>query len=425
MECENKKQEEESTATSSQNASADNARSTATDNTAENTSAQNSAVNTTESSSESSSAENTSADSSASDNASTENTSTEASSATTGCTCCRNTKQKIALWAAGIIAVVALASYALFFSHTFGNNSTAYVYVDHDDTPDSVIHKIIHSAQPGITGGFTIISTMTGYTPRAGRYAIEPQDNMFGLFRRLRNGSQSPVSLTIPSVRTTHRLAGYLGQKLMLDSAAIDSAFHDNTFLAAYELDTATLPALFIPNTYEVYWTITLPQFMARMQKENRAFWTPEKQKQAAAAGLTPTQVMTLASIIDEETAAGEEKSMIAGMYINRLNARMPLQADPTVKYALGNFQLRRIMHGHLTIDSPYNTYRYEGLPPGPIRIPSIEGINAVINYVQHDYLYMCAKEDFSGRHNFARTYNEHLANARRYTQALNRRGIK
>lgn len=140
---------------------------------------------------------------------------------------------------------------------------------------------------------------------------------------------------------------------------------------------------------------------------------------------MTHREVMTLASIVDEETANKAEKPMVAGMYIKRLQVGMPLQADPTVKFAIGDFSLRRIWEKHLSVDSPYNTYKNTGLPPGPIRIPSVDGIDAVLNYVHHDYLYMCAKEDFSGTHNFARTYGEHLQNARRYAQALNHRGIK
>ena len=161
------------------------------------------------------------------------------------------------------------------------------------------------------------------------------------------------------------------------------------------------------------------------MTFEHDAFWSEERLGKAQAAGLTPDEVATLASIVDEETANDAEKPMVAGMYINRLRTGMPLQADPTIKFALHDFSLRRIYHGHLETDSPYNTYRNTGLPPGPIRIPSISGIDAVLDYVRHDYLYMCAKEDFSGTHNFARTYREHLANAAKYTKALNQRGIR
>ena len=182
---------------------------------------------------------------------------------------------------------------------------------------------------------------------------------------------------------------------------------------------------MFIPNTYEIYWNIPVTKLLSRMKKESDSFWTSDRQAKAKAIGLTPQQVITLASIIDEETAVNAEKPMIAGMYINRLKTGMPLQADPTIKFALGQFGLHRIYYDLLSVASPYNTYRNIGLPPGPIRIPTTVGVDAVLNAVSHDFLYMCAKEDFSGTHNFAKTYSEHLQNARKYSAALNARGIR
>ena len=231
--------------------------------------------------------------------------------------------------------------------------------------------------------------------------------------------------LTIPESRTMDRLAGALGKKLMVDSTALAILLQDNDFCQRFGYDTATIPALFVPNTYEVYWNTSIDNLMERMQKEHQRFWNEERTKKATAIGLTPNEVCTLASIIDEETANNAEKPMIAGMYLNRIQKEMPLQADPTVKFALKNFALKRIYHDMLTTDSPYNTYRNVGLPPGPIKIASIAGIDAVLNRVAHNYLYMCAKEDFSGKHNFAVSYSEHLRNAAKYSKALNERGIK
>ena len=185
------------------------------------------------------------------------------------------------------------------------------------------------------------------------------------------------------------------------------------------------MPALFIPNTYEAYWNTDAEAFIQRMKKEYERFWTQERKDKAQACGLTPVEVSTLASIVEEETANGPEKPMVAGLYIKRLNKGMLLQADPTVKFGLQEFGLKRILFKHLEVDSPYNTYKHAGLPPGPIRIPSIQGLESVLNYTQHHYIYMCAKEDFSGTHNFAVTAAQHQANARRYQQALNRRKIK
>jgi UPF0755 protein len=221
------------------------------------------------------------------------------------------------------------------------------------------------------------------------------------------------------------RLAGALSKRLMLDSATIACTLIDSAYCAKLGYNTQTIPAMFVPNTYEVYWNISIDKLLERMKKEHTVFWNYERMHKAEAIGLTPDEVCTLASIIDEETANNAEKPMIAGMYLNRLNEGMPLQADPTVKFALGDFAIKRIRHGMLTTDSPYNTYMYEGLPPGPIKVASIKGIDAVLNRVSHHYLYMCAKEDFSGTHNFAVTYKEHLQNAARYSKALNERGIE
>ena len=216
-----------------------------------------------------------------------------------------------------------------------------------------------------------------------------------------------------------------VSRQLMIDSLDIAKLISDSAYCAQMGYAQETLPSLFIPNTYEVYWNMSADAFMKRMQKEHAAFWNDERLKKAQRIGLTPEEVSTLASIVEEETANGPEKPMVAGLYINRLNKGMLLQADPTVKFGLQEFGLKRILFKHLEVDSPYNTYKYAGLPPGPIRIPSIQGLESVLNYTQHNYIYMCAKEDFSGTHNFAVTAAQHQANARRYQQALNRRKIK
>jgi UPF0755 protein len=221
------------------------------------------------------------------------------------------------------------------------------------------------------------------------------------------------------------KLSGIISKKLMLDSLTLEQALTDNDFCGRWGYDTATIACLFVPNTYEVYWNISLDAFMERMIKEHDHFWSGDRTNKATSLGLTPNEVCTVASIIDEETANTAEKPMVAGMYLNRLKAGMPLQADPTIKFAMKRFELKRIYHDMLFYDSPYNTYRNAGLPPGPIKIASIKGIDAVLNRVDHDYMYMCAKEDFSGTHNFAKTYNEHLKNAAKYSKALNERGIK
>ena len=332
------------------------------------------------------------------------------------------------LWiscAAGLTAVVAAGAFcASLILHRISPaactaGEPAYIFIDEDDTLDSLRTK------SGIGWRFGIYSRVMKPVVRTGRYRIDEGMRSLDLYRRLRNGQQEPLQLTVPSVRTLDRLASRLAAQLMLDSATIASAFCDSAFCQTYGYSVATLPALFIPNTYETYWNVSLPALMKRMQLENARFWTAKRQAKADALGMSHTEVATLASIVEEETANDGEKPMIAGLYLNRLRRGMLLQADPTVKFAQGNFALRRILYAHLEIDNPYNTYKYKGLPPGPIRIPSIVGLDAVLNAAKHPYLYMCAKEDFSGTHNFAATLAEHMRNARRYARALNERGIK
>jgi UPF0755 protein len=328
--------------------------------------------------------------------------------------------------AVGLLLIIGLAAFYAF-TPVSRADSTQYLYIDDNDTQDSVIMHLRPMSHTAGMAGLTTLMRHSGYGHRirTGRYAIEPDEGALAVFRKLKNGQQSSLNLTIPEVRTMDRLASVLGKKLMLDSAAIASALYSDEVCRKYGYDTCTIAALFVPNTYDVYWNMSIDALMERMEKEHQRFWQGDREKKAAHMQLTPIEVCTLASIIDEETANTAEKPMIAGMYLNRLKTNMPLQADPTIKFALKQFELRRIWQKLLFIDSPYNTYRNKGLPPGPIKIASVKGIDAVLNAVSHDYLYMCAKEDFSGTHNFARTYPEHLKNAAKYTKALNERGIK
>lgn len=334
--------------------------------------------------------------------------------------------QKLLICGIGIAIVLLLGAYTMLAPMS-KTNGEAFVYVDGDDTSDSVAAQLSPIAKWPQRWGVSILCALTQYNrhPRTGRYALQEGQSAFKFFRALRGGMQSPVKFTIPSVRTMADMAGFVSSNLMIDSLEFVKTIKDSAKMAALGVDTANAYCLFVPNTYELYWNISLDDFMLRMKKESASFWNDIRVAQAAAIPLTPNEVYTLASIVDEETANNGEKPMIAGMYINRLRANMPLQADPTIKFAWQNFGLRRIYHGLLEIDNPYNTYRNTGLPPGPIRVASVAGIDAVLNYVHHNFMYMCAKEDFSGTHNFARTYSEHLANAAKYTKALNERGIK
>lgn len=343
-------------------------------------------------------------------------------------------RRNILIIAAVCILIICGVTYYYFFSSMSAKDTTEYVYIDNNDNIDSVTVKLEKISTPHAISAFKMLAGYSKYAEniRTGRYAIEPGEGAAVTFRRLKNGLQTPVNLTIPSVRTVERLSAQLSEKLMIDSATICKALKDEKTCKALGFDTTTVICMFIPNTYDIYWNTSAKNLLKRMKKEYSRFWDEERMARAANIGMSPTEIMTLASIVDEETANDQEKPMVAGMYCNRLKLRnseypdgMPLQADPTIKFAWKRFDLRRIYNKLLNIDSPYNTYRRTGLPPGPIRIPSIAGIEAVLNHTKHDYLYMCAKEDFSGTHNFARTYEEHMANARRYTQALNQRGIK
>ena len=315
--------------------------------------------------------------------------------------------------------------YYYFFAQPFQITETTYIYIDRDDDVDSVYHKIAEAGNPKQMHGFESLVRYQGYTPKTGRYAIKPTDNMRYLHRRLSMGLQTPVKLTIGSVRTLDRMARNVARQLMVDSTEVAALLTDTAYIHSIGYTKETLPALFIPNTYEVYWNMSAEDFMTRMQKEHKAYWNEKRMKQAEEIGLTPIEVATLASIVEEETANQAEKPMVAGLYINRLKKGMLLQADPTVKFSLQEFGLKRILYKHLEVDSPYNTYKHAGLPPGPIRVPSYQGLESVLNYTQHNYIYMCAKEDFSGTHNFAVTSAQHAANARKYQQALNRKGIR
>lgn len=257
-----------------------------------------------------------------------------------------------------------------------------------------------------------------------GRYKVNPVEADLHFIRRLRNGEQTPVKISFNNIRTKAQLSQRLAEQLMLDSLTIHNVLDNEEFLKEYDLTPETALTLFLPNTYEVYWSTTAKGLIKRLHKDYTAFWNTERLEKAQRIGLTPTQVSILASIVDEETNKVKEKPIVAGLYLNRLRIGMPLQADPTVKYAVGDFTLRRILYKHLSVDSPYNTYKYSGLPPGPIRIPSISGLEAVLNRTQHNYLYMCAKETFNGEHNFASTLTEHNRNAQRYQAALNKRKI-
>ncbi|KAA6321621.1 hypothetical protein EZS27_028751, partial [termite gut metagenome] len=337
-----------------------------------------------------------------------------------------------------ILLLLSGAIVLLFFGLITGNNyyyylrpqfhlsQTVYFYIDCDDDIDSVYHKIVQKGIPDNMKGFRRLAKKYHYAEKiyCGRYAIQPYDNIRTLFFRLARGNQRPQNLIVGSVRTREMLARNIGRQLMTDSAEFAKLLYDPAFCEELGFNAETIMCLFIPNTYQVYWTTSPVKLFKRMKKEYNRFWNEERLKKAEVIELSPEEVSILASIVDEETNNINEKSVVAGLYINRLKRKIWLQADPTVKFALQDFNLRRITNRHLNVNSPYNTYKHTGLPPGPIRNPSIRSIDSVLNYSKHNYIYMCAKEDFSGTHNFATNLAEHNANARKYQRALNKRRI-
>jgi UPF0755 protein len=259
---------------------------------------------------------------------------------------------------------------------------------------------------------------------KPGKYIIDRSLSYNELINILRGGKQTPVRITFNKIRTLNDIAGRIGGQIEADSAEIISFFSNPQNYSKDGFKNEDVISVFIPDTYEFYWNTDAGKLYGRMLREYRKFWNKERQQKSKEINLTKVEVSTLASIIDEEALKSDEKPRIAGVYLNRLKRGIPLQADPTIKFAINNFNVNRILYKNLEIDSPYNTYKHAGLPPGPIGCPSIEGIDAVLNAEKHDYLYFAARSDFSGYHNFSRTLSEHNRYANQYQRELNRRRI-
>jgi len=336
--------------------------------------------------------------------------------------------KKPLLWVLGFGVVVSLYLVYILFAPNISVDKTqdGYLYIRDNEQMEDLIQSLDESGSIRNVSSFQQVAALMGYKKiRPGRYDLSDATTNFTLVRMLRSGRQKPVKLTFNNIRTKEQLAGRLSKELMADSVSIVSLMNDSAYLAPFGFDKNTAIANFIPDTYEVFWDLDAREVFERMNKEYLKFWTDERKAKADSIPMTPVEVATLAAIVEEETNNKSERPQVAGLYINRLKTNMPLQADPTLKYAVGDFSIRRLRLEHILYISPYNTYRNKGLPPGPIRVASANGIDAVLNHVKHNYIYMCAKETFDGQHNFAVTYPEHMANARRYQQALNARNIK
>jgi UPF0755 protein len=260
---------------------------------------------------------------------------------------------------------------------------------------------------------------------KAGRYRLTKDMSNRSLINMLKAGNQEPVNIAFQNVRLKHTLAGMISKKIESDSTSILGLLDSAAFVEKYGFNTENIYTMFIPNSYEIYWNSNAEKFFLRMHAEYLKFWNVDRKAKASKINLSQADVSILASIVDSEALNDSEMPRIAGLYMNRLLKGMRLEADPTVIFAANDFTIRRVLNKHLRINSPYNTYLNEGLPPGPITMPSINAIDAVLNYEKHDYIYMCAKEDFSGYHNYASNLSQHLQNARKFQDALNQRNIK
>ena len=269
---------------------------------------------------------------------------------------------------------------------------------------------------------FAFVSKVLGYQEavKPGLYKIDPKMTNLELVRMLRSGAQVPVKVTFNNVRTKEDLAEKITANLEVTPDQFLALIQDSVYIRKFDFEEETIMSMFIPNTYEFWWNTSPEALFDRMYREYQTFWTEERKQKAQAMGLSQKEVSTLASIVQAESQKSDERPRIAGVYLNRMKIGMPLQADPTLVYATGDFTLKRILNVHKEIDSPYNTYKNAGLPPGPINLPDINSLNSVLNPESHSYYYFCAKEDFSGYHAFAKTLTEHNANARRYQAALN-----
>ena len=307
------------------------------------------------------------------------------------------------------------------------DNDEKYIYIPSNSEFTDVVKILSENGLLINANSFEWLAKQKKYDTniKAGRYRINRALNNNDLVNLLRSGKQTPIKVTFNNLRNKEQLAGKIASQIEADSLSILNYITDTIFLNKLQLNTDNVACLFIPNTYEFYWNTSVEGFVNRMVKEYSNFWNSSRKKKAADIKLNYYQVAVLASIVEkEQSIKRDERPEIAGVYLNRLKKRMKLESDPTLIFALGDFTIKRVLNKDKKVESPFNTYKNKGLPPGPICIPSINAIDAVLNASEHNYIFMCAKEDFTGYHNFAKTYAKHLVNARKYQKALNKRKI-
>ncbi len=308
-----------------------------------------------------------------------------------------------------------------------GGKETTYIYIPTNSGFDAVKTILYKENYIVDKPSFEWLCEKKGYNVkvRSGRYLLKNHMSNNELINLLRSGKQEPVKLTFNNIRTKQQFVSKIGKLIEADSASLYKLLTDEGFLKKYDLNTENVMCIFIPDTYEMFWDTPSEKFFEKMHDHYKKFWNESRRQKASDMGLTPNEVVILSSIVYQETKKKDEMSRVAGVYLNRIQKGMPLQADPTIIFALGDFSIKRLLNYQLSIESPYNTYKYAGLTPGPICLPDAFVIDKVLDYEKHDYLYFCAKEDFSGYHNFAETGAQHALNAQKYHNALNKLKIK
>lgn len=337
---------------------------------------------------------------------------------------------KIGIFLVVVISFVSITfyGYQVFFAPNFlaqrYEPKMLYIYPDTDFK--TLMDTLNQGGYVGDMISFAFVCKVLGYQEniKAGAYEIQPAANNWDVVRMLKAGNQKPVKVVLNHARLLTEVAEKVCQKLLLPSDSLLKALKNPEITQKFGFDTLNVIGMFIPNTYQMYWTINAETLMKRFHHEYKLFWNKERLAKADSLQLTPQQVTVLASIVQAETRMKDEMPIIAGVYLNRLRIKMPLQADPTLVFASGNFAAKRVTLDMKQIDSPYNTYKYAGLPPGPINTPAAPAIDAVLNYQKHNYLFFCAREDFSGYHNFAEDFATHLQFANTYREALNKANI-
>ena len=330
-----------------------------------------------------------------------------------------------------IILLIAIGFTGLnYYLKYFSPNVTdkqEYLYIKTGSEFKDVYKTIQEKEMVKDTASFFKAAENMNYVSRVkpGRYRLHDGMSNRRLINMLASGTQEPVTVSFHNLRLKEEFAGFLSKKIEPDSTAIIRLLDSTSFVKQYGFTTDNVYTMFLPNSYQLYWNTSPEKFFKRMYANYEKFWTPERKQKAAAINLTPIEVSVLASIVDAEALHDDEMPAVAGLYLNRLKKGMKLEADPTVIFAENDFTIKRVLNRYLSINSLYNTYLHTGLPPGPIMMPSVAAVNSVLDYQKNDYIYMCAKADFSGYHAFATNVADHLINAHKFQQALNERNIK